>query len=55
MKRTLTILLLSLIGFAAFPQSDGLPDDLRQVVEKERYLRVMFYNCENYFDVDDDP
>ena len=55
MKRALTILLLSLIGFAAFPQSDALPDDLRQVVEKERYLRVMFYNCENYFDVDDDP
>ena len=47
MKRALTILLLSLIGFAAFPQSDALPDDLRQMVEKERYLRVMFYNCEN--------
>ena len=55
MKRTLTILILSLIGFTAFPQSDALPDDLRQMVEKERYLRVMFYNCENFFDVEDDP
>ena len=54
MKRTLTILLSSLIWVAAFPQSDVLPDDLRQIIEKERYLRVMFYNCENFFDVEND-
>ena len=55
MKHILAFAFLTLMWSQAFPQSGELPDDLRQAVEKERYLRVMFYNCENYFDVEDDP
>ena len=50
MKHILAFAFLTLMWSQAFPQSGELPDDLRQAVEKERYLRVMFYNCENYFD-----
>ena len=55
MKLVLTILFLLLFAFAAFPQGREIPDDLRQIIEKDRYMRAMFYNCENFFDVEDDP
>ena len=55
MRKIFASVLLVLAAVAAYPQGTDLPDDLRQVIESERYLRVMFYNCENYFDIDDDP
>lgn len=54
MKYWLVILLLS-VGYFAVAQSNLLPPDLAKAVEQERYLRVMFYNCENFFDTEDDP
>ncbi len=51
--------MLSVLGIAmaviGVSQNNQLPDDLRVTIEAGRYLRIMFYNCENFFDTDDDP
>lgn len=52
-------IVLSVLGIAmamiGVSQTNQLPDDLRVTIEADRYLRIMFYNCENFFDTDDDP
>lgn len=53
MKRYSLLLMFAVLAQIAFSQD--LPADLQEAVEAQRYLRVMFYNCENFFDVDDDP
>jgi len=45
---------LTVVSFNGNSQSSGLPSDFQQAVEKPRYLRIMFYNCENLFDIYDD-
>lgn len=52
-------IVLSVLGIAmamiGVSQTNQLPDYLRVTIEADRYLRIMFYNCENFFDTDDDP
>jgi predicted extracellular nuclease len=49
----IVLLILSPICFL-FGQDTGLSTELQSTVEKARYVRIMFYNCENYFDIYND-
>lgn len=54
MIRKLLSFFLLIIPLTFFCQTTGLPAELAARVENERYFRVMFYNCENLFDIYDD-
>jgi len=57
MKRLIhtIVFILSLLFYnKSIAQNTGLPEDLTQIIESPQYFRIMFYNCENFFDVEDD-
>jgi len=55
MKRLALSVVALVAALAGFSQNNQLTDDLRSIVEANRYMRVMFYNCENFFDVENNP
>ncbi len=55
MKRAALILTIITCAVSLCAQQSLLSDELVSILEAPRYLRVMFYNCENFFDVDNDP
>lgn len=55
MKHGLLTVAVIILSHIVFAQDNTLPVDLKNAVEKDRYLRVMFYNCENFFDIEDNP
>jgi predicted extracellular nuclease len=53
MNRVVVIGLLIICSVPLWGQ-EALPAELQTIIEHPRYLRVMFYNCENYFDIEND-
>lgn len=56
LKKNNTIGLIYSLIFCAFFQNTETfaQNNMTPIVEKKRTLRIMFYNCENFFDTDDD-
>lgn len=51
---TLFLLFLLFAFFSKAQNTAGLSKELSEIVEKERFMRLMFYNCENLFDTKHD-
>ncbi|PKP10397.1 MAG: endonuclease [Bacteroidetes bacterium HGW-Bacteroidetes-4] len=51
---TIFFISFSLISGKNFAQTEGLPQQLKNKIEQERLVRIMFYNVENLFDTEDD-
>jgi predicted extracellular nuclease len=54
MKILSAIVVILFIPAYLLGQYLGLSHELQTSIEKQRYLRLMFYNCENFFDVYND-
>lgn len=49
------LLVICLIFISAFGvNAQGLSEQMTKIVEKPRFMRLMFYNCENFFDTEND-
>jgi len=55
MNRIYATIIGLIVAVSSWAQTSGLTPELEKAVEQQRYLRLMFYNCENFFDTDDDP
>lgn len=55
MKRLLLPVFVMMFALFVRAQDNGMPAELQRAIEQERTLRIMFYNCENFFDIDDNP
>lgn len=57
MKKTFLIICLIwgiFINLNTKAQNTGLPKELTQIIDAPHFFRIMFYNCENFFDIEDD-
>jgi predicted extracellular nuclease len=54
--QSIVFIAIALASFSCFAQimDTDLPPELKQKVENDRMVRIMFYNCENFFDTKND-
>ncbi|MBI9065938.1 MAG: endonuclease [Salinivirgaceae bacterium] len=53
-NQIITILFLLHPFYCVFSQKQKYSDEINTIIEKRRFVRVMFYNCENFFDTSND-